>query len=81
MQLGPHGVKFENTPCDPEDPSEIIVDITTNNNGMRLSLNQYNNSTFEFYDKDAGAPVVTVEPDNLNIQGHNITNLANPVNP
>ncbi len=78
--MGPHAIKFENTPCDPEDPSETIVDITTNNNGMRLSLNQHNNSTFEFYDKDSEAPVVTIEPDNLNIHEHNITNLANPIN-
>ncbi len=47
---------------------------------MRLSLNQHNNSTFEFYDKDAEAPVVTVEPDNLNIHEHKITNVGNPVN-
>ena len=47
---------------------------------MRLSLNQHNNSTFEFYDKDTSSAIVTVEPDNLNIHEHKIMNVGNPVN-
>ncbi len=45
-----------------------------------MSLNQYNNSTFEFYDKDTESSIVTVEPDNLNVHEHKITNIGNPTN-
>ena len=77
VRLETHAIKFE---TEVDDQVETIVDITTNNNGMRLSLNQHNNSTFEFYDKDTSSSIVTIEPDNLNIHEHTITNVGNPVN-
>ncbi len=47
---------------------------------MRLSLNQYNNSTFEFYDKDEENPAMTVHGNKLDMNDHNITNVGNPIN-
>lgn len=63
-----------------EENNETIVDISTTEEGMRLSLNQYNNSTFKFYDKDMENSAMTVHGNKVDMHDHNITNVANPVN-
>ena len=81
IQLGIHSVKFQKTEevfDDNPENNETIVDISTTEEGMRLTLNQYNNSTFQFFNKDSDDPVVTIHGNKLEMHENQIKLLANP---
>jgi hypothetical protein len=88
MILGCHAVKFERAESSSSSSSEygsegeeddhVVARLTSDNNGLRLSVNEYSCTRFEFYDHGCGDTVVSVDKDGIDMHCNKISSLDDP---
>lgn len=61
-----------------EETKETLASISTNTSGLRVSLNQYNNSTIEFYDNANERASMTIHGNRIDLNNNRIASVANP---
>jgi hypothetical protein len=58
--------------------NDTIADLTTSECGMKLSINQYNHSTFKFFDKRCNKNAFTVHGNKIDCHDNKIVQLGGP---
>ena len=87
MVLGCHAIKFERAETDSESEDSygecddnVISELSTTYNKVRLSVNHRHCSKFEVYNKRCGSTITTIDKDGLDMHCNKIRDVDDPCN-